>query len=66
MRRDFKWRSFEECTDHLWRGVYERIINSEDSTKPEFLHFKVAFKKWFTLSAEEKFKLFKEVDFYGK
>lgn len=66
MRRGFTWTSFEECVDNLWRDVFGRLQNSEDANKPSFLHFKVAFKKWFTLSSEEKFNLFEEVNFYGK
>lgn len=66
MRIDFKFASFEECASYLWNSSKERIEKDKSNVSMEFLHFKVAMKKWFTLSPEEKFKQFKEVDFYAE
>lgn len=62
---DFIYRSFEECVDSLWNYALERIESNKEGISMEFLHFKVAYKKWFTLTAEQKYALFKEVDFYA-
>lgn len=62
---DFKFRSFEECADSLWRYAYYRVERNKDDMSVEFLHFKVAYKKWFTLTDEQKYELFKETEFYG-
>lgn len=65
-RRDFKFRSFEECTTHLWKNTYEIISShSQEGNATEFQHYKKTMSKWLALSAEEKFNTFKEVDFYG-
>lgn len=64
-RLSFKFASFEECTTYLWCRSADFIERNKSGVSMEFLHFKVAMKKWFTLSSEEKFKLFKEGDFYG-
>lgn len=64
-REDFKFRSFEECVTYLWESAHERISRNKENITMEFLHFKVAMNKWLVASSEEKFNVFKEVDFYG-
>lgn len=63
--QDFKFRSFEECADSLWKYTYYRLERNKDNMSMEFLHFKVAYKKWLTLTTEQKYELFKETEFYG-
>ena len=65
VRRDFKFCSFEECTDYLWGTACKEISLNKEGITMEFLHFKVAYKKWLTLTVEQKYNLFKEVEFYG-
>ena len=64
IRSDFKFPSFEECADSLWRRAHDYIERHRDNVSSEFLHFKVAEKKWFTLSPDEKINMFKEANFY--
>lgn len=64
-RRDFTFTSFEECVNHLWWTTADYIERNKSNVSMEFLHFKVAMKKWFTLSSEEKLKWFKVTNIYG-
>lgn len=64
-RGDFKFCSFEECISYLWKRADEMISRNKEGITMEYLHFKVAMNKWLVSSSEEKFNVFKEVDFYG-
>lgn len=64
-RGSFTFTSFEDCAKNLWGRTHDLIERDKSGITMEFLHFKVAMRKWLTLSAEEKFNAFKEVDFYG-
>lgn len=61
----FKFSSFEECVEYLWRWSKDCIERNKSNVSMEFLHFKVAMNKWLVASSEEKFNIFKEVEFYG-
>lgn len=61
----FRFSSFEECVEHLWLWAMDYIGRNKSNVSMEFLHFKVAMNKWLVSSSEEKFNVFKEVDFYG-
>lgn len=61
----FKFSSFEDCATYLWFWAKDYIERNKSNVSMEFLHFKVAMNKWLVLSSEEKFNVFKEVDFYG-
>lgn len=63
-REDFKFNSFEECVSYLWLLAKNYIERNKSNVSTEFLRFKVAMNKWLVLSSEEKFNVFKEVDFY--
>lgn len=62
---DFKFSTFEECARHLWWKSFLKIANNKSNVQKEFLRFKSDMDNWFSLSAEEKFNSFKEVNFYG-
>ena len=62
-REDFKLHSFEECADYLWGSVFERVSRNKEGITKEFLHFKVTYKRWLTLTVEQKYNLFKEAEF---
>lgn len=64
-REEFKFSSFEECVSSLWLLAKDYIERNKSNVSMEFLHFKVAMNKWLVSSSEEKFNVFKEVDFYG-
>lgn len=64
-RSSFRFSSFEECVKHLWWESFIRIGNNKENIQKEFIRFKSEMDIWFVLSSEEKFNLFKEVDFYG-
>ena len=61
----FRFSSFEECVKHLWWESFIQIGNNKENIQKEFIRFKSEMDIWLTLSPEEKFNLFKEVDFYG-
>lgn len=61
----FRFSSFEECVEHLWLWAMDHIGKNKSNVPMEFLRFKKAMNKWLVSSSEEKFKVFKEVDFYG-
>lgn len=61
----FEFSSFEECVKYLWFWAKDDIERNKSNVSMEFLHFKVAMNKWLVASSEEKFSVFKEVDFYG-
>lgn len=65
MKESLTFSSFEECADYLWWTAFERIERGKEGITMEFLHFKVAYNKWLTLMTEQKYELFKEVDFYA-
>ena len=60
VRRDFKFTSFDECVTHLWMRAVDYIHTNKSNVSMEYLHFKVAMKKWLSLSVEDKFSWFKE------
>lgn len=62
MRKDLRVPRFEECADRLWEQAYSLISCNGAEMLP---YFKKEYSAWKSLSAEQKYSLFKETDFYS-
>lgn len=62
MRQDLRVPRFEECADRLWEQAHSLIARDGVEMLP---YFKKEYSAWKSLSAEQKYSLFKETDFYS-
>lgn len=69
-KRDLVFPTFDSCVEYLWNRIFGYIErNKKDATIVEnqgSQYVKSEYKKWVSMTTEQKLKLFKQQRGYGK